>query len=569
MDNGVEEDNVIETTGIEAQQDENQHAFLRYLPKRIAAFEKRILRYRFEGWDPRGMAVLSGDVRRVADASAHFDLIEIHQHLLTLAQMVDAHFASMRAPDPRQVERMFALLSAVIRSLASHPDAALHAAPTESTHEAPRQQAASGVPTADAMPLSIVEGNVPTEGTSVDRTEPPAPEEVAEPSAPIEAAEPEEQVAPLALVEPAEPVEPEVVVASAELVEPGLAIDPADLVVPVVTIEPTELFEMVELDEPVETREPYAHAGIVEPARSLEDRELGEPVTSAEPDESAEPEEPDEQDEPEAPGEIGMRRVYHLSDGNAFALELGQRLESEGYAVEPVESVDELSELLLCLMPQLLLVDASLLAGLAAIGILRRDAQQRAQPRRRIQMVVMAQDNLDTRRAAHRAGADLLLFAPFDIADIAARLQALHATIAVEKVRVLIVEDNRTDALFAQAVLTRAGMQADVEHDPMQVLETLKSQRPDLILMDLHMPFANGVEVTMLIRENPLFARLPIVFLSGESDPDSRLEAINAGGDDFLFKPIRPKHLIAAVQDRVRRMHPVNKQGTAAGSSDD
>jgi DNA-binding response OmpR family regulator len=47
------------------------------------------------------------------------------------------------------------------------------------------------------------------------------------------------------------------------------------------------------------------------------------------------------------------------------------------------------------------------------------------------------------------------------------------------------------------------------------------------------------------------------------------LEAINAGGDDFLFKPIRPKHLIAAVQERVRRMHPVNKQGLVAGGSDD
>ena len=59
------------------------------------------------------------------------------------------------------------------------------------------------------------------------------------------------------------------------------------------------------------------------------------------------------------------------------------------------------------------------------------------------------------------------------------------------------------------------------------------------------------------------------MFLSGESDPDSRLEAINAGGDDFLFKPIRPKHLIAAVQDRVRRMHPVNKAATAGGASDE
>ncbi len=381
----------------------------------------------------------------------------------------------------------------------------------------------------------------------------------------------EERVAPVDLVDPtglvasgenfelAELIVPEITVEPAELPAPKVNVEPEELVVPDETVELAEPFETVLQTETFETAAAHTQVepvATVAPEPAFEARDLDEPVTTPE---TAESGEPDEHDEPEAPGEIGMRRVYHLSDGNAFALALGQHLESEGYAVEPVESVDELSELLLCLMPQLLLVDASLLGVLSAIGILRRDAQQSSQPKRRIQMAVMAQDNLEARRAAHRAGADLLLFSPFDILDIAARLSELHATIAAEKVRVLIVEDNRTDALFAQAVLTRAGMQADVEHDPMQVLETLKSQRPDLVLMDLHMPFANGVELTMLIREHPLSARLPIVFLSGESDPDSRLEAINAGGDDFLFKPIRPKHLIAAVQDRVRRMHPVSK----------
>jgi diguanylate cyclase (GGDEF)-like protein len=136
-------------------------------------------------------------------------------------------------------------------------------------------------------------------------------------------------------------------------------------------------------------------------------------------------------------------------------------------------------------------------------------------------------------------------------------------------VRVLVVEDDRAQALFAQSVLTNAGMQAQVEQDPMRVLEALESLRPDLVLMDLHMPHANGVELTALIREHPSFMRLPIVFLSGENDPDARFEAINAGGDDFLSKPIRPKHLIAAVQNRVRRMRTLDKQAPALGARDE
>jgi diguanylate cyclase (GGDEF)-like protein len=111
-------------------------------------------------------------------------------------------------------------------------------------------------------------------------------------------------------------------------------------------------------------------------------------------------------------------------------------------------------------------------------------------------------------------------------------------------------------------------MQAQVELEPMHVLDALEAFHPDMILMDLHMPDANGVELTALIREQPAFMRTPIVFLTGESDPDVRSEAISAGGDDYLAKPIRPKHLIAAVQNRVRRIRALEKRDLALSALD-
>jgi EAL domain-containing protein (putative c-di-GMP-specific phosphodiesterase class I)/DNA-binding response OmpR family regulator len=89
--------------------------------------------------------------------------------------------------------------------------------------------------------------------------------------------------------------------------------------------------------------------------------------------------------------------------------------------------------------------------------------------------------------------------------------------------------------------------------DALDVMPALQQFRPDLILMDLNMPGANGIELTALIREQDAFAHTPIVFLSGESSEDLQFDAIDAGGDDFLSKPIRPRHLISAVQTRVRR----------------
>ncbi len=119
--------------------------------------------------------------------------------------------------------------------------------------------------------------------------------------------------------------------------------------------------------------------------------------------------------------------------------------------------------------------------------------------------------------------------------------------------RVLIVEDDRPQALFAQSVLHGAGMQAEVEMQPEGVIEAIARFDPDLILMDLHMPGLDGMRLTTLVRQQPDCQLLPIVFLTGDPDPERQFEVLESGADDFLNKPIRPRHLIAAVANRIQR----------------
>ncbi|WP_296281915.1 EAL domain-containing protein [Pseudoxanthomonas sp.] len=119
--------------------------------------------------------------------------------------------------------------------------------------------------------------------------------------------------------------------------------------------------------------------------------------------------------------------------------------------------------------------------------------------------------------------------------------------------RVLIVEDDRGQALFAQSVLHGAGMQAEVQMQSDGLLDTMRRFRPDLVLMDLHMPGKDGMSLTMLLRQQPEYLHLPIVFLTGDPDPERQFEVLESGADDFLNKPIRPRHLIAAVSNRIQR----------------
>ena len=131
--------------------------------------------------------------------------------------------------------------------------------------------------------------------------------------------------------------------------------------------------------------------------------------------------------------------------------------------------------------------------------------------------------------------------------------------------RVLIVEDDPSQALFAETVLMGTGMQARVVGVSNEVMAAMEEFRPDLVLTDLHMPGLNGTEITTMIRSHAAFAHTPIVFLTGDPDPETQFEVLQVGADDFLTKPVRPRHLIAAVESRVRRARKLERQRNGEG----
>jgi EAL domain-containing protein (putative c-di-GMP-specific phosphodiesterase class I)/PleD family two-component response regulator len=261
-------------------------------------------------------------------------------------------------------------------------------------------------------------------------------------------------------------------------------------------------------------------------------------------------------------------RIYHLSACGPLALDLSQRFESQGLDVELLEDADELNELLGALPADLVLIDPEFCGNLENIGATVRMARGRNSKQRLLLVALADGDDITLRLSARRAGVDALLVAPADAGEVLRRLQALVDPQREESFRILIVEDDRSQALFAEGILRNAGMDSLVVIDALDVMPALRQFRPDLVLMDLNMPGANGIELTALIREQEAFAHTPIVFLSGESSEDLQFDAIDAGGDDFLSKPIRPRHLISAVQTRVRRHRQLESRRTRRPDKD-
>ena len=178
-------------------------------------------------------------------------------------------------------------------------------------------------------------------------------------------------------------------------------------------------------------------------------------------------------------------------------------------------------------------------------------------------LVVGHSKELTLRLEAMRAGADAFFVAPVSPVQIRDRIQLIHERNKPELHRVLVVEDDPAQADFATRVLSKAGFQTVAVTDPLKVIDLLEDFRPDLILMDLYMPGVSGTELTTILREHKEYASVPIVFLSGEVDEEKQFRALSVGGDDFLPKPIRPKHLIDTVRHRIERTRSVqNRLGT-------
>ncbi len=246
------------------------------------------------------------------------------------------------------------------------------------------------------------------------------------------------------------------------------------------------------------------------------------------------------------------QRIYHLTGNGPLSLEVDQLLDQAGLNLELLDNEDDLAELLQALPADLLLVDAEFADRIDKIGALI--AGYRRQNPKYLTAVQILPADIDAATATERfAMMDALINGSADARGIIARIDQILRFGKSDRYRVLIVEDDRSQAMFAEGILRNAEIGTKVLLDAVNLLPTVKSFKPDLILMDLNMPGASGIELTELLRQSSEFRNIPIVFLSGESDEDRQMDALEAGGDDFLEKPIRPRRLIAAVQNRIKR----------------
>ncbi|MBT9591838.1 MAG: diguanylate cyclase [Thiobacillus sp.] len=175
---------------------------------------------------------------------------------------------------------------------------------------------------------------------------------------------------------------------------------------------------------------------------------------------------------------------------------------------------------------------------------------------------ISSQGGLQSRGRAARLGAEGYFLKPLDVPRLVERLEYVVERRRASPQRVLIVDDDVSLAAHFRLVLCGAGMEVDVLSQPDEIIERVSAFRPELVLMDMHMPDYSGTDLAGVIRQHDNWIGLPIVYLSSETDFDKQVLALSHGADDFLTKPIPDAHLIAAVRVRVDRTRQLGDQIT-------
>lgn len=114
--------------------------------------------------------------------------------------------------------------------------------------------------------------------------------------------------------------------------------------------------------------------------------------------------------------------------------------------------------------------------------------------------------------------------------------------------RILVVDDDIMNLRMAEFILSREGYDVHKEESGMDCLSYLKKHKPDLILLDVQMPVLNGIKTFEIIKENKEMAKIPVIFLTANSEIDTVVEACRLGVADYVKKPFLPEDLVKRVE---------------------
>ena len=127
---------------------------------------------------------------------------------------------------------------------------------------------------------------------------------------------------------------------------------------------------------------------------------------------------------------------------------------------------------------------------------------------------------------------------------------------------ILVVDDDQFANTLVQFVLNKEGYDVETIDNPRGALQMIKKRVPDLLIIDVMMPYLNGFEFARHLRKERY--EIPMIFMTAQDALESKLQGFNIGADDYICKPFNHQELVARVQAVIRRVKHDAKIGASS-----
>jgi DNA-binding response OmpR family regulator len=126
-------------------------------------------------------------------------------------------------------------------------------------------------------------------------------------------------------------------------------------------------------------------------------------------------------------------------------------------------------------------------------------------------------------------------------------------------VYILVVDDDRFANMLVQFVLSKEGYEVETADNPRGAMQMIQKREPDLLILDVAMPYTNGFEFSQKLRLEGY--EIPLIFMTAQDTIEAKLQGFNIGADDYICKPYNHQELVARVQAVLRRIKKNGKVG--------
>ncbi len=117
---------------------------------------------------------------------------------------------------------------------------------------------------------------------------------------------------------------------------------------------------------------------------------------------------------------------------------------------------------------------------------------------------------------------------------------------------VLVADDDRVTTQIIEGALAQIGFRASTAHDGEGALRQIRELHPDLVLMDVSLPDASGIEICRNLQTEPGLGQIPVIFISGHEELALKVAGFDAGGVDYMTKPLAVREVMARVRTHIR-----------------